>query len=1213
MAGFGGSVKLTGESEYRKALSEITQNLRAVSAEMKAVASSADNMPEDELAKQAGELAKQLDVEKAALAGLKAQLAAMQSEYGKTASSHQQLLDKYETEKRRLELIKANLGENSNEYKAQQKVVADLEQEVSKSSKSMEAQGKAISDLRTKTAQAEVTVNQTAKAMDSLGTETDETTTSVNAAGDGFTVFKGILANLGTQAINAAVSGLKSMGSALVSLGKQAVNSYAEYEQLVGGVETLFGESSDAVLEYANEAYKTAGISANQYMEQVTGFSATLLQGLEGDTARAAEVADIAVKDMADNANKMGTSLSSIQNAYQGFAKDNYTMLDNLKLGYGGTASEMARLLNDSGVLGDSIEVTAQTVKDVPFDKVIEGIHVIQQNIGITGTTTKEAMETISGSTGTMKAAWANLITGMASDTADFGDLINNFVGSAIAVANNMIPRVKQVVKGIGEVITGLLKQLDTLLDDEFIGIISDAISTILQTIATALPRIMEAGSDILRTVIDGISQVVPELTKGLADVAVSIIDSLTEILPLVLEMGTELILNLANGIGEAAPELIPKIVDAVLTMAEALIDNIPTIIEAGMQLILGVAQGIVEALPQIIQKLPELIQGIVDGLIEGLPMIVEGAVQLLMGIVEAIPQIVGALIEALPQIILSIVQFLIESTGAITEAFFKMLFGGFSEGSKEAAAAFNEQIDAMNEYVTALENAKPNILDVTELMSAQGNTVWDLNKDIDEAENGITEILKKAMEEQRGLRDEDIKKIQEYRDQINELEKEKLSIYMSQQQAIYTAIKNNASNLTQEQAATMIANAEKARDETVQAANDMYIQELALIENRKTAGEFLTEAAYQAEVDAATRAYEERKTNAGRFYNASIAEINRYSSEWVAAEQEKWEAVTAKNKEYQDSSLSGLYEFGQKLGLTSDTIKAEYINTYKEMLDEIDTNSAAGFINWLGTVKEGGQKIEGANKEAALAMLESFKDLPTDLEDVGKNTLLGLVSGIDDDIPELKNASEMSAEEIVNTVEQYLGIASPSRVMEEIGQYTMQGLENGITGEHGNLGTAANSTVAVFVDPFKAAYYEMYAAGQQMANGVSYGFTAQEWTLTNNVRNMMSRVVSSVKQQMQIASPSKVFAKIGDFMAQGLGVGFTDEMQDVTKSIQGSMPTSLSKIGISGVKGGYAGVTAAEDMVAAFKQALAEVKIELDDQSVGTFVDKTVTKLVYN
>ena len=172
-----------------------------------------------------------------------------------------------------------------------------------------------------------------------------------------------------------------------------------ESVELVGGVETLFGESSDAVLEYANEAYKTAGISANQYMEQVTGFSATLLQGLEGDTARAAEVADIAVKDMADNANKMGTSLSSIQNAYQGFAKDNYTMLDNLKLGYGGTASEMARLLNDSGVLGDSIEVTAQTVKDVPFDKVIEGIHVIQQNIGITGTTTKEAMETISGST----------------------------------------------------------------------------------------------------------------------------------------------------------------------------------------------------------------------------------------------------------------------------------------------------------------------------------------------------------------------------------------------------------------------------------------------------------------------------------------------------------------------------------------------------------------------------------------------------------------------------------------------------------------------------------------------------------------------------------------------------------------------------------------------------------------------------------------------
>ena len=224
-----------------------------------------------------------------------------------------------------------------------------------------------------------------------------------------------------------------AVATGVTALTTQAVKNYAEYEQLVGGVETLFGESAKKVMEYANGAFKTAGMSANDYMETVTSFSASLLQSLGGDTAKAAEYADMAITDMSDNANKMGTNISMIQNAYQGFAKGNYTMLDNLKLGYGGTAREMARLINDSGVLGDTMKINIDDSKnlgaalqEVGFAKITEAIHVMQERMGIAGTTMKEAGSTIQGSCAMMKAAWQNLLTGMADETQDFDTLLTN-------------------------------------------------------------------------------------------------------------------------------------------------------------------------------------------------------------------------------------------------------------------------------------------------------------------------------------------------------------------------------------------------------------------------------------------------------------------------------------------------------------------------------------------------------------------------------------------------------------------------------------------------------------------------------------------------------------------------------------------------------------------------------------------------------------------
>lgn len=274
MAGFGGSVKLTGETEYKKALTGITQSLREVGSEMKLVS----------------------------------------SEYGKNDKSTQALNAKSQVLNKQLDAQKTKLELLKGQY--------------SELSETEDENSVAMSKLRVQMNQAQSDINKTTHEIDELGKETDDTTEKVKASGDGFTVFKGILANLGTQAINGAINGLKSMGGALMSVGKQALESYAQYEQLTGGVDTLFKDSSKKVQEYANNAYKTAGMSANEYMETVTSFSASMIQSLGGDTAKASEYSNKAITDMSDNANKMGTSMESLQNAYAGFAKGNYTMLD---------------------------------------------------------------------------------------------------------------------------------------------------------------------------------------------------------------------------------------------------------------------------------------------------------------------------------------------------------------------------------------------------------------------------------------------------------------------------------------------------------------------------------------------------------------------------------------------------------------------------------------------------------------------------------------------------------------------------------------------------------------------------------------------------------------------------------------------------------------------------------------------------------------------
>lgn len=416
----------------------------------------------------------------------------------------------------------------------------------------------------------------------------------------------------------AVVAGLTAAAAGVGFLVKSAIGAYANYEQLVGGIETLFSSldgsvsAASEVMTNAANAYKTAGMSANQYMETVTSFSAALVSSLDGDYSKAAAISDMAITDMADNANKMGTSMESIQMAYQGFAKQNYTMLDNLKLGYGGTKTEMERLLAD-----------AEKITGVHYDisnlsDVYEAIHVIQGEVGITGTTAEEAAKTISGSTAMMKASFANLMVGIADDSADFDALVSNFVDSVATMAGNILPRISSALQGVGKLIGALAPQ-----------------------IASAIPML--------------ITQVLPALMSSAATLLNSFGNAILQNLPTLIESALQIVLTLAQGVAEALPELVPVVVDIMLQIVDTLIENIDLLIDAALQIMIGLAEGIVAATPELLAKAPEIIAKLVTALAEAAPQLLSAASTIISTIASGIASFVSNLASSAWSIITTI------------------------------------------------------------------------------------------------------------------------------------------------------------------------------------------------------------------------------------------------------------------------------------------------------------------------------------------------------------------------------------------------------------------------------------------------------------------------------------------------------------------------------------------------------------------------------
>ena len=456
-------------------------------------------------------------------------------------------------------------------------------------------------------------------------------------------------------------------GAAAIGLSKQVIGAYGEYEQLIGGVETLFGTAADKVQGYADQAFQTAGMSANQYMETVTGFSASLLQSLGGDTAKAADVADQAVTDMADNANKMGSDISSIQNAYQGFAKQNYTMLDNLKLGYGGTKEEMARLLEDAEkISGIEYDISS-------FADVTEAIHVMQTEMGITGTTAKEATETIQGSLAGMGSAWQNLLAGLGNSDADIGKLVDNLVTQFGHVVKNITPVLENIVSALPNLLNGLVSAIGGML-----------------------PTLLKAVTSLFSQVLKTLLSLLPELIPVFIEAVMTIVETIVENLPLLIDAAIQLVTTLVTGIAHALPTLIPAAIQAIITIVQGLVDNLPLILDAALQLITGLAQGLLTALPMLIDSLPKIISSLIDFLIGSIPMIIEAGIQLLIALVNDLPTIITAIVDAIPFIITAV-------TAAFNDAIPQLIAAG--------VMLFIALVENLPQIIVAIIGAVPRIM----------------------------------------------------------------------------------------------------------------------------------------------------------------------------------------------------------------------------------------------------------------------------------------------------------------------------------------------------------------------------------------------------------------------------------------------------------------------------------------------------------------------
>ncbi len=920
--------------------------------------------------------------------------------------------------------------------------------------------------------------------------------------------FQKVLGKIGSAvntAVKASAAAVGAASAGVAALGTACINAYADYEQLVGGVETLFKDSADTIQTYADNAYKTAGLSANEYMETVTSFSASLLQSLDGDTEKAAAAADLAITDMADNANKMGTAMESIQNAYQGFAKQNYTMLDNLKLGYGGTKEEMQRLLADAEKLS-GVKYDLSSYADI-----VEAIHVIQTEMGITGTTAKEASTTIQGSVASMKAAWANLMVGMADDTQNFDMLLSNFIESIGTVADNLLPRIGIVIEGMGKLVAGLAPE------------IASALPTLTNEL---LPNLVELGVQSISALVQGIQENGDSLAAGALSIVGTLAEGIAELLPMVADTAASLVVSLADGLTESLPDIIPIAIETISTLVENLTENANTVIEAGIQIILALGEGLIAALPQLIETVPQIVINIANVINDNAPKLIDTALYLItrlaVGLVQAIPTLVVNIPKIIEAIVAAFMAFQWLNLG-------KQLIDGVANGVKKAgesmATAAKNAFSKFKAKITGSEVA-------TELKNI-GKYI------IDGIVGGIKNSLSKIANIAGKIKDTLLSKLKGLFKiaSPSKLMKEEVGTYIGEGIAVGIEESGQMAVDAAEDVADKIADTLTQKRDSLQSKLADY-------------GEL----------------FERVKTEDGKELfqlgnlKDDIKQLEKYGD---ALEQLKEKGISdSLMSEIAGMGVGDALDYMNKLLSMSDTKLDEYVSLF-EQKQQMAQAAASRFYGIGAEVSESMQAVsaEGVSEgiaeqqplvaEQAKQLTETAKEeiagYQTDFKAVGESLMEGVAKGVRDGQSGVVNAVAKALQAAVRAAKKEMDINSPSRVMAKIGDYMAQGVGVGWSDRMDSVSdTISGSLSDGFSRRMSDAYEKMRAAmnqnmvrlrgdiAVQRGGDTSYITKTVNHTEGNTVlqiehfHNDSKEAVPSLMQEMEFSRRRRAIAKGG-------------------------------------------------------------------------------------
>lgn len=1026
--------------------------------------------------------------------------------------------------------------------------------------------------------------------------------------------FQKVLGKIGSAvntAVKASAAAVGAASAGVAALGTACINAYADYEQLAGGVETLFKDSAETIHSFADNAYKTAGLSANEYMETVTSFSASLLQSLDGDTEKAAAAADLAITDMADNANKMGTAMESIQYAYQGFAKQNYTMLDNLKLGYGGTKEEMQRLLADAEKLS-GVKYDLSSYADI-----VEAIHVIQTEMGITGTTAKEASTTIQGSVASMKAAWANLMVGMADDTQNFDMLLSNFIESIGTVADNLLPRIGVVIEGMGKLVAGLAPE------------IASALPTLTNEL---LPNLVELGVQSISALVQGIQENGDSLAAGALSIVGTLAEGLAELLPMVADTAASLVVSLADGLTESLPNIIPIAIETISTLVENLTENANTVIDAGIQIILALGEGLIAALPQLIETVPQIVINIANVINDNAPKLVDTALYLItrlaVGLVQAIPTLVVNIPKIIEAIVAAFMAFQWLNLG-------KQLIDGVANGVKKAGESmataaknafskFKAKITG-SEVATELKNIGKYIID---------GIVGGIKNSLSNIANVAGKIKDTLLSKLKGLF-----KIAS----PSKLMKEEVGAYIGEGIAVgieesgqmaVDAAETVANGIIDAFAGTETA-VEYAR-RTAQKVGDVLERELT----KQNAA--LQEMQKQADAQQAAEELADHKKQLAE-KNAELNKAKKKDRQKILKEiaeiEETWNRKQAKaekaaEQEALQERISLLKQFQQKYEAALDTIERKQDSLQSKLADYGDLFERV-------KTEEGKELFQLGDLKDDIKQLEKYGDALDKLKEKGiSDSLMGEIAGMGvqdalDYMNKLISMSDTKFDQYVSLFEQKQqmaqGVAEKfykgefdaleksytgeipaflagvkaeisdvgAEVSESMQAASAEGVSEGIAEQQPLVAEQAKQLTETAKEEIAGYQADFKAVGESLMEGVAKGVHDGQSGVVNAVAKALQAAVRAAKKEMDINSPSRVMAKIGDYMAQGVGVGWSDRMDSVSDTISGSLSDGFSRR----MSDAY------EKMRAAMNQNMVRLRGDIAVQRGGdtSYITKTV------